>query len=88
MEKESGIQLDWYFDEWINSTRELDYAVKAVLGRDDSTWITLRRVGEMIMPVDVAVADGAGEVSLFHIPLSVKCVEMWRNTNGEGSPLG
>ena len=71
MEKESGIQLDWYFDEWINSTRELDYAVKAVLGRDDSTWITLRRVGEMIMPVDVAVADGAGEVSLFHIPLSL-----------------
>ncbi len=71
MEKESGIQLDWYFDEWINSTRELDYAVKVVNGRSDSTYITLGRVGEMIMPVDVAVADGNGEASLFHIPLSL-----------------
>ena len=27
MERESGVELDWYFDEWINTTRTLDYSV-------------------------------------------------------------
>ena len=32
---------------------------------------------------DLSVAEGGG------IPrVAVKCVDMWRNTDGEGSPLG
>ncbi len=71
MEKESGLQLDWYFDEWINTTRELDYAVSSVIGRNDSTFITLARKGEMIMPVDLAVVDIDGKTTLHHVPLSL-----------------
>lgn len=71
MEKESGLQLDWYFDEWINSTRDLDYAVSAVTGRNDSTFITLKRNAEMIMPVDLAVLTDGGRTLRYHIPLSL-----------------
>lgn len=71
MEKESGLQLDWYFDEWINTTRELDYAVTSVMGRGDSTIITLARKGEMLMPVDVAVVASDGRTSYYHVPLSL-----------------
>lgn len=71
MEKQSGLQLDWYFDEWINSTRELDYAVRSVFQRNDSTFITVERKGEMLMPLDVAVTDTEGTGRLFHIPLSL-----------------
>ncbi len=71
MEKESGLQLDWYFNEWINTTRELDYAVKGVVQRNDSTTITLVRKGEMLMPVDMAVQRTDGTVHLFNIPLSL-----------------
>jgi hypothetical protein len=71
MEKESGLQLGWYFNEWINTTRDLDYGVKGVLQRGDSTTIILERKGEMLMPVDVAVQDSAGEVHLYNIPLSL-----------------
>lgn len=71
MEKESGLQLDWYFNEWINTTRQLDYAVKGVMQRGDSTTITLVRKGEMLMPVDLALQRRDGTVHLFHIPLSL-----------------
>ena len=71
MEKQSGLQLDWYFDEWINTTRELDYAVSAVFGRNDSTFITLSRNGEMLMPVDVSVTDITGASRSYSIPLSL-----------------
>lgn len=71
MEKQSGLQLDWYFDEWINSTRPLDFRVSAVLGRNDSTFLTIERKGGMIMPVDVLVSDTQDRTTLYHIPLSL-----------------
>lgn len=71
MEKESGLQLGWYFNEWINTTRPLDYAVKGVMQRGDSTVITLERKGLMLMPADVAVQEVDGGLRLFHIPLSL-----------------
>lgn len=71
MEKESGLQLDWYFNEWINTVNELDYAVKGAVQRNDSTFITLERKGEMLMPVDVAVVDANDQALFFHVPLSL-----------------
>lgn len=71
MEKESGLQLAWYFNEWINTTRPLDYAVKGVVQHYDSTVITLERKGRMLMPVDVAVQEQDGTRRFFNIPLSL-----------------
>jgi hypothetical protein len=71
MEKVSGLQLDWYFDEWINTVRSLDYGVAAITGRGDSTFITLERKGEMLMPVDVAVMGTDGRTTCYQVPLSL-----------------
>ncbi len=71
MEKESGLQLGWYFNEWINTTRSLDYAVKSAEPKGDSTVITLGRKGLMLMPVDISVQDTAGKEFYFNIPLSL-----------------
>lgn len=71
MEKVSGLQLDWYFDEWINTTRTLDHAIREVRVSGDSAWITVERVGEMLMPVDVLVMDGERTERMYHIPLSL-----------------
>lgn len=83
MEKESGLQLDWYFDEWINTTRELDYAIASVVGRNDSTFITLRREGEMIMPVDLALYGDGGRNTVYHIPLSLMLGARKESPEGE-----
>lgn len=71
MEKESGLQLDWYFQEWINSTNELDYGVKSLVQRGDSLYVTLERYGDMLMPVDVAVLDTKDVPTFYHVPLSL-----------------
>ena len=70
MEKVSGLQLDWYFGEWINTTRVLDHAVKGVQQRNDSLVVTLERRGGMIMPVDVLISGRDGDSRYFHVPLS------------------
>jgi hypothetical protein len=64
-EKVSGIQLDWYLNEWIETTHTIDYAVVKV----EANNITLARVGEMPMPVDVSVTYVDGTSEDFNIPL-------------------
>lgn len=71
MEKESGLQLAWYFNEWINTTRKLDYAIKGVMQHGDSTTVTLERKDLMLMPVDLAIQGDGGGSEFFHIPLSL-----------------
>lgn len=71
MEKQSGLELDWYFDQWINTTRTLDYGIRNILEVDGELRITLERKGEMLMPVDVAVQKRDGSSAVYHIPLSL-----------------
>ncbi len=71
MEKQSGLELDWYFDQWINTTRTLDYAIQSILEVDGQLRVTLERKGGMVMPVDVLVATRDRESTLYHIPLSL-----------------
>ena len=70
-EKQSGLELDWYFDEWVNTTRALDYAIAEVMQAGDSIRITLQRKGEMLMPVDLMLIGRDGGQQLFHVPLSL-----------------
>lgn len=71
MEKESGLQLGWYFSQWINTTRTLDYAVAAMVPHGDSTEVKLERKGLMLMPIDVEVRLKDGSSMLFNVPLSL-----------------
>ena len=82
MEKVSGIHLDWYLNEWIQTTHTIDYAVKTVTGKE----ITLERIGRMPMPMDIEVTYRDGSKEHFNIPLrmmrghkptSAKVLEDW-----------
>jgi hypothetical protein len=64
-EKVSGIQLDWYLNEWIETNHTIDYAVANVI---DKT-ITLARVGKMPMPIDLEVVYTDETKESFYIPL-------------------
>ena len=71
MEKQSGVELDWYFDQWINTTRKLDYGINSVLEVEGKLYITLERNEEMLSPVDVEVTRRDGSRSYFHVPVSL-----------------
>ncbi len=70
MEKVSGMQLKWYMSYWINTTKRIDYGIKSVLENGAETYVTLERVGEMPMPIDLMVTYKDGTQELFYIPLN------------------
>ncbi len=82
MEKVSGIHLDWYLNEWTQTTHTIDYGIKSVYGKK----ITLERIGKMPMPIDVEVKYIDGSIERFNIPLrmmrgakptSAKIIDDW-----------
>jgi hypothetical protein len=64
-EKVSGVQLDWYLNEWTQTTNTIDYGIKVIANRS----ITLERIGRMPMPIDVSVTYLDGTKEDFYIPL-------------------
>jgi hypothetical protein len=67
MEKVSSIHLDWYLNEWTQTTHTIDYGIKAVEGKK----ITLERIGKMPMPIDLLVTYKDGSKENFNIPLRI-----------------
>ena len=70
-EKVSGLELDWYLMDWTQTTNTIDYGIKSVENKDDSTQITLERVGLMPMPIDLEITYTDGSKELFYIPLQM-----------------
>ena len=64
-EKVSGIQLEWYLNEWTQTTHTIDYAVTSVMDKK----VTLKRFGKMPMPIDLTVEYTDGTSENYYIPL-------------------
>ena len=78
MEKTAELDLGWYLNEWTETTHIIDYGVKSV----DNKTITLERIGQMPMPMDVEVVYVDGTTENFNIPL-----EMMRGSKPTTSTL-
>lgn len=70
MEKVSGMQLGWYLNYFINTTKTIDYGIGSVLENDGNTFVSISRVGDFPMPVDLMITYKDGTSELFYIPLS------------------
>lgn len=69
-EKVSGLQLQWYKEYWMNSTKQIDYALGNIF-IDSVTAkpaITLKRLGKMPMPIDVLITYKSGVKEWHYIP--------------------
>lgn len=71
MEKESGMILDWYYEYFIQTTKTIDYGIKAVAGSGSRTKVQLERADLMPMPMDVYVEYTDGSTEIFYIPLRI-----------------
>ena len=83
----TGADLNWFFDQWLETTKSIDYAiVKVKRERKNKAYkITFKRNGEMQMPIDFVVTDKKGNKQLYHIPntyfrkqTSAKVLPQWR----------
>ena len=71
MEKRSGLELDWYNEQWVGTTNTIDYGIQSVEVDADSSSITIEKIGLHPMPLDVVVTLEGGEQKLFYIPLEI-----------------
>ena len=72
MEKESGIELDWYFEQFIGTINTIDYAISSVKKKDrKSTEIVMNKIGDMPMPIDFVIKLKDGTSKAYNIPLQI-----------------
>lgn len=71
LEKESGLELDWYFEHFVGTTKTIDYAVKEVIPAGGKSQVVLERIGQMPMPLDVVVTYRDGSMENFYIPMDL-----------------
>ncbi|HTF80940.1 MAG TPA: M1 family metallopeptidase, partial [Cytophagales bacterium] len=65
--------LNWFFDQWLESTKTLDYQVNRPkllkTTKDSLTYeLSLSRKGRMHSPLDITVTDASGKKYNYHIP--------------------
>ena len=80
-EKVSGLELDWYLTDFAQTTNTIDYGIKEIVSKDNTSTINLERIGIMPMPLDVEVEYSDGLKELFYIPL-----QMMRGEKPSNSP--
>jgi hypothetical protein len=68
-EKRSGMQLDWYREYWVNTTKTIDYGIDSVFEQAGATNIRLKHAGKMPMPVDVLLTFKDGTKEMHYVPM-------------------
>ena len=68
-EKVSGMELNWYLKDWTQTTNTIDYGIKSVEADGESTKVTMERIGEMPMPLDILVVGKDGTQQTYYVPL-------------------
>ena len=71
MEKESGMELDWYIDYWIKTTHTIDYSLEIKEENENEILVSVNRIGKMPMPIEIEVMYEDSSKKIFYIPLSI-----------------
>lgn len=64
----SGIQLDWYPQFFVNSTKTIDYGIDSLWQESGKIRIRLRNAGKVPMPIDLMLTFKDGTKHLAYIP--------------------
>ncbi|MFI5153268.1 MAG: M1 family metallopeptidase [Chitinophagales bacterium] len=67
-EKVSGLQLDWYKEYRVYTTKTVDYAIDSLWEEGGKTRIRLKMIGKMPMPLDVELTYSNGSKEAAYIP--------------------
>ncbi|MEN8250397.1 MAG: M1 family aminopeptidase, partial [Bacteroidota bacterium] len=71
MEKHADMVLDWFFIDWIGTTKHLDYAINSVKEEKGKTKVELINKNQRPMPVEVMVTYKDGTKERFYMPLRI-----------------
>ena len=74
MEKQSGLELDWYKEYWTHTTHQINYAINSVEvadGNEKESRLNIDKLGVMPMPIDIEVTLKNGKKMNYYIPLRI-----------------
>jgi hypothetical protein len=72
MRDASGMELDWFWREWVMTTARLDQAIDSVTASPTGAVVHLSNRGTMVMPAELTLTFDDGSVATVKLP-----VEMW-----------
>ncbi len=67
-EKVSGLQLDWYRDFFVNTSKTIDYAIDSLWDEGGKMNVRIKNNGSMPLPVDIELTFKDGSKELAYIP--------------------
>lgn len=62
------VDLNWFFDQWLETNKKLDYGIGCIKKKKNQYAITLKRIERMESPIDLTITYKDGSKQLFHIP--------------------
>lgn len=71
MEKESGLQLDWYKQYFVYTTKHIDYGIDTAFENNGKTIVRLQRIDNMPMPIDLLITGKDGKKVMHYVPMSL-----------------
>lgn len=67
----SGLQLDWYLEYWVNTTKKINYQIDSLWEENGKSIIRIERIGEMPMPIDLELTFKDGSKEIHYVPLDL-----------------
>ena len=86
-QKVSGMDLKWFQNYWINTTKTIDYGIKEVKYDANSTTVTLINNGTVPMPIDFSILTKDKKVINYQIPLNMTHVWKKKDIYGDFTTL-
>jgi len=67
-EKVSDIQLDWYREYWVNTTKTIDYGIDSLWEENGISKVRIKMVGDIPMPIDLQLTFKDGSKEMHYVP--------------------
>jgi len=67
----SGLQLDWYKEYWVSTTKTINYSIDSLWEENGISKIRLKRIGQMPMPIDLQLVFKDKTTEMHNIPLNL-----------------
>lgn len=65
----TGIDLNWFFDQWLETSKTIDYKIGRIKKINKNTYsIKFKRIGTMQMPIDFVAIDKNDSAQHYYIP--------------------
>ncbi|MGB5943301.1 MAG: metalloprotease [Leeuwenhoekiella sp.] len=68
LKEKAGKNIDWFFDDYVGSTKEIDYKIKSIKKSGDSLKVKMRNKRDAVVPIPISAFQGDSLTATKWIP--------------------